>query len=59
MWGLKCFRLNLLCMMAQGEIPEMLAEEATMCTESKEEAEKYVLERVDGIRLEWPDGFDW
>lgn len=45
-------------MMAHGEIPEMLAKEARMCTDSKEEAEEYVLERVDGVSLDWPDGCD-
>jgi len=45
-------------MMAYGEIPEMLAKEAKMCSDSREEAEEYVLERVDGVRLDWPEGFD-
>jgi len=45
-------------MMAHGEIPEMLAKEARMCTDSKENAEEYVLERVDGVQLQWPDEFD-
>jgi hypothetical protein len=42
-------------MMVQAEIPEELAKEARMHTKSIDEAEDYVGERIDGVRLQWPD----
>jgi len=42
-------------MMVEGEIPEELAKEARMHTKSIKEAEEYVGERIDGVRLRWPD----
>jgi hypothetical protein len=37
------------------EIPEDLAEEAIRKTSTQAEAEEYVSDRIDSIRLEWPD----
>jgi hypothetical protein len=45
-------------MEASAEIPEMLAKEARMCSDSRDEADEYVMERIDGVRLEWPEGHD-
>lgn len=37
------------------EIPESLAREAIENTSTQAEAEEYVIDRTDSIRLEWPD----
>jgi len=41
--------------MIEAEIPEPLAEEAKMNSRTIEEAEEYVMDRVDQVRLVWPD----
>ena len=41
--------------MFEAEIPEPLAKEARMNSRTPEEANEYVLERVDQVRLVWPD----
>lgn len=45
-------------MEANAEIPEMLAKEARMYSDSRAEASEYVIERIDGVNLRWPDGYD-
>lgn len=37
------------------DIPEDLAREALMYTDTHDEAERYVLDAVDEIELQWPD----
>ena len=41
--------------MIEAEIPESLAQEAKMNSRTIEEAEEYVMDRVDQVRLVWPD----
>lgn len=39
----------------QVEIPRWLAKEALAETESHDEAERYVMDRIDDIRMVWPE----